>query len=269
MSILRTIRTRWSDLSGAAVPGDDVRQRGEISSGDQFIFDLSAPISNFQKAQAASLPSPRESLSSIAVRFIGFEKRFKSLIAPLERLDIKKTSEIRGYFVGSLGATVELARMRPKTAHQLIASKATGGQDLYRCLVGIACGDTSSILPAMDAIAGCGGLDESLAFECLREVGKYRPYEAGHLLMKLFGRASTKLQLAIMSEFVSSPVIGDKQAVGDLFVALLERSTEEEKRDEIYPALLSTIHSVTSLHHTVQVKRGFLAALLRGSMSQA
>jgi hypothetical protein len=210
-----------------------------------------------------------ESFNSIAVKYIGFEKRFKSVLAPIDGFDVSRPSEIRSYFVKELPAAVELARMRPKTANNLITDRLIENQTIYQRFVAIACGDTKAILPTMDAISKSGESDERLLFDCLHEVGKYRPYEASHLMTRLFGRASTKTRLAIMNEFVNSSLIGDKQAVGDLFVALLSRSTEEERQNEIYPALLSIIHNTTTLQHAVQAKRGFLAALLRGWMSEA
>ena len=269
MPFIRNIRTTWFGLPPITASQDKPQETEEISSDNQFIFDLSAPPSYFQKAEEASLPSPQESLRTIAVKFIGFEKRFKSVLAPVGDFQALKPSEIRGYFVNTLPQAVELARMRPRAAHNVISDRSAKEQTIYHRLVGIACGDMREVLQMMDDISKSGELNEKLLFDCLREVGRYRPYETSHLMMRLFEGASTKIRLAIMNEFASSPVIGNKQAVGDLFVKLLEKSTEEERRDEIYPALLSTIHSITSLHHTVQVKRGFLAALLRGSMTQA
>jgi len=269
MSIFGILRTRWFGVSNVSAPQDEVHQPKPISSGDQFILDQSKSTSNFQKAEASTVPAPLESFNSIAVKYIGFEKRFKSVLAPMDDFHISKSSEIRSYFVNELPTVVELAHMRPRTANNLISDRSAENQTIYQRLIGIACGDTKAILQTMDAISKSGGLDEKLLFDCLHEVGRHRPYEASHLMTRLFGRASTKTRLAILNEFVNSSLIGDKQAVGDLFVALLSRSTEEERQNEIYPALLSIIHNTTTLQYVVQAKRGFLAALLRGWMSEA
>lgn len=113
----------------------------------------------------------------------------------------------------------------------------TTKEEIYKKLVAVARGDTHQVLYAMDAIS-------------------------------LFERASTKMRLAILEEFVGSPLIGDKHAVGDLFVMLMEKSTADERRKEIYPALNTIIQNTKESPQPMQGKRSFLAALLRGWMSE-
>jgi hypothetical protein len=82
-------------------------------------------------------------------------------------------------------------------------------------------------------------------------------------------RAPTRTKIDVIKEFVSSPVMGDKRVVGDLFESLFTHGTAEEWREEIYPGLLSIIHDTSVNHPDVVSKRAFLAWLVKGIMSQS
>lgn len=161
----------------------------------------------------------------------------------------------------------EMAYVPPPDDFMRSIAMRYGDEAIYKRLVAVAQGDTNAVLRAMDVISRSHQIDESPLFDCLREVAKYRPYEAGHLMMRLFDRASTNTRLAILREFVVSP-LGDKQAVGDLFISLFERSTRDERRAEIYPALLEIIDEAALSPAPIQGKRALLSWLLRGWMSE-
>lgn len=139
---------------------------------------------------------------------------------------------------------------------------------IYKKLVAVAQGETHQILPAIDAISRSHDVDEGHIFDHIKEVGGVRPYEAGHLFRRLFDRASTRMRINVIKEFVSSPLMGDKHMVGELFMSLMERSTMDERRSEIYPGLLSIINDAPSNFPEVTSKRAFLSALLKGWMSE-
>ncbi len=141
-------------------------------------------------------------------------------------------------------------------------------QAICKRLQAIARGESHQVLPAMDAISRGHDMDESVVLERIKEISRARPYEAGHLMTRLFSRATTETRLAILNEFVISPKLGDKHTVGDLFVTLMERSTREERRSEIYPGLYRMIDAARGAGREVQGKRAFLIALLKGWMSE-
>jgi hypothetical protein len=144
----------------------------------------------------------------------------------------------------------------------------TSKEAIYQKLVAVARGDTHQVLPAIDAISRSHDVDEAHLFDRIKEVGRVRPYEAGHLFRRFFDRASIKTRINVIKEFVSSPLMGDKHMVGDIFLSLLEHTTIAERRSEIYPGLLSIIHDTPSNFPEVTSKRAFLAALLKGWMSE-
>lgn len=265
MSLVRLVINKWFDpLAGSTkeVVKEDTKEM--LSS-----YDLPAPsYLEFDKAYSASVPPPESFLNSISLRFGGFEKQFNSLIAPLDEFESSSPYLIRNYFINSLGATVDLARKRPAQAQKLLVQKNMNGPALYERLVAVACGNSNSVLSLMDVISRSQSLDEPLLLDCLREVGKYRPYETSHLLLSLFNRATLKTKVNVIRKVVHSPLIGDKHLVGDLFVSLFSNSVSEERRNDIYPGLLSIIDEAPLEFPEVMIKRGFLSALLHGWMSE-
>ena len=169
------------------------------------------------------------------------------------------------------GGSAAAREVQPAEQSESVSSFQLAGnteQAICKRLQAIARGDAHQVLPAMDAISRGHNIDEALILERIREVGRARPYEAGHLMTRLFARATTETRLEIIKEFVSSPAIGDKHAVGDLFVSLMERSTRDERRGEIYPTLYRIIDTNENLGESVRGKRAFLSALLKGWMSE-
>ena len=161
------------------------------------------------------------------------------------------------------------ADAQPSSDSSSFQLAGTSKEDIYRRLVAVAQGDAHQILPAMDAISRSHSVDDSLLFDIIKKcVGNERPYEAGHFFRRLFDRASLRTRIGVIGEFVSSPLMGDKQMVGELFLSLLEHSTMDERKNEIYPGLLSIINGTPSSFSEVTSKRAFLAALLRGWMSE-
>lgn len=207
-------------------------------------------------------------MGSITLRFGGYERRFSHLISPLGGFDGMSPAGIRKYFFIDLNKVVNEARKQPLIAQRLISEKMTNGPGLYERLVAVACGDPIAVLKVKDAIARNGNLDESLLLDCLKEIGKFRPYETGHILTSLFGQASTQVRLEIMREVVSSPLVGDKHMVGDMFVQLMGNSTSEERKQELYPFLQNIIDDALAKPQEANVKAGFLSALLRGWRSE-
>lgn len=175
---------------------------------------------------------------------------------------------VRKYFSGDLNKVVNESRKQPQVAQRLLAEKMTDNVGLYERLVAVACGDPVAVLKVKDAILRDRSLDECLLLDCLREVGKIRPYETGHILSSFFAQASTHVRLEIMKEVVSSPLMGDKHMVGDMFAQLMGHSTREERKQEIYPFLQNIIDDSVAGAGEVRIKAGFLSALLRGWRSE-
>lgn len=236
--------------------------------GDYFNNIPQTAYLEFDKAPAATLPAPESFLDSISLRFGGFERQFNTSISPLNDFESGDANLIRNYFINSLGAVVSLSNRRPKQAQALLIQKGTNGQALYERLVAVACGDQTSVLPLINIISRSRDLNEPLLLDCLKEVGRYRPYEACHLLMSLFNRGALNTKISVIKEIVHSPLVGDKHVVGDLFVSIMANSTPGERKNGIYPGLLSIIDEAPAGSQPVMIKRGYLLALLHGWMSE-
>jgi hypothetical protein len=270
MSIVRTVFSRWFGVSAGAQIGD---KAGEISQSPAPYKEIpppifSSPSSDFEKSQSGSVPPPGNFLDSIALRFGGYERRFSHLIAPLGGFDSMSPARIKKYFSDDLNRIVSEARKQPQVAQRLLSEKRASDLGLYERLVAVACGDPIAVLKAKDAILRNRFLDESLLLHCLKEVGKFRPYETGHILSSFFAQASMHSRLEIMREIVSSPLIGDKHMVGDMFALLMGHSTREERRQEIYPSLKNIIDNALPQTQEAKIKAGFLSALLWGWRSE-
>lgn len=270
MSIVRTVFSRWFDLSAGAQVENSRREPVEDPPLSQEVLPplLSSPSSDFEKSPPGSIPPPGNLFNSITLRFGGYEKRFGQLISPLGEFDRMSPGRIRKYFSGDLNSVVNEARKQPLVAQRLLSEKRTNDLGLYERLVAVACGDPIAVLKVKDAISRNKCLDESLLLDCLKEVGRFRPYETGHILTSFFGQASTQVRLEIIREVVSSPLVGDKHTVGDMFVQLMGNSTPEERRQEIYPFLQNVIDDALARTQEANVKAGFLSALLRGWRSE-
>jgi len=270
MSIIRTVFSRWFNIFPSIHIGEERAGTQDISSipKNDSPQEMLQVNSCFEKSNSASIEEPQNFFNSIALRFQGYEKKFERLISPICLFSEMDETSIKKYFSKELKIVVNEAKKQPYTALKILSEKMAGNVGLYGRLVSIACGDSASVLKVRDLISRSSCLDELLVLFCLKEVAKFRPYETGHILSDFFERASIGTKLEILKEVVSSPLLGDKHMVGELFVRLMEHSTRDERKQEIYPILQAIINDSIARLPEARVKAAFLNALLCGWRSE-
>lgn len=208
----------------------------------------------------AAPPNPTTLWGSLALRFGGFTANFSALIEPLASPMADAVARV--YFTEKISAVAAFAARNPAAAHRLLQAAAVSGDPLWAHLAGTACGDRGALLSAIDLIeegaASPAFVDAALA------VAVIRPLEGRYLLTQLFARADNDARLRILGTFVDDPRMGSSRAIGDLFVKLMARTTPEERRLEIYPALRALVGNTPES----SPRHGFLAAMLRGWLSE-
>lgn len=201
-----------------------------------------------------------------AIRFGGVEGALST--TTLRLANAASDHDIRTFFTTDLPTAVDLARRNPTTATRFFTETTPRVRPPFWNIAAIACGNASAILPAMDEVDRAPLVDHPLIFTALDRSAKARPYEVAHLLRRLFTRADLELRLQILERFTTSPLLGDRRSIEELFTPLMARTTPAERRDVIYPRLTALL-TQQPLDPRAQFKWGWLGTMFSGWMKEA
>lgn len=201
---------------------------------------------------------------SFSLRFGGFSVNFTALAEPLLRPASDAVARIA--FAEKLAGAAGLALRHPAAAHRIITEGTDRRDPIWGDLVAVACGDGRALLSALEAVASAPASRHSALIDCVREVSRLRPREGRQLLLQLFAISNNADRLKILEIFVADERMGPPSLVGETFVKLMARSTPAERNEELYPELVRIAGGGTT--GPSSSRRGFLAAILRGWLSE-
>lgn len=200
----------------------------------------------------------------IGVR-IGFTDKFGKALEPM--MSARTVGGMQRFFQ-SLPDIVQLSRAHPHKAYELLEMAAQSPKALYAHLTAIACGNTRSLMPAIEAIDNLKG-NHILVSSCIHRVAQFKPREAQHLLRALMEHdaLTASSRLAIFRELAMSRTCADKGLLIGGFELVMRGSTGEERNHHIYPTLLDLMEKWKPLDPALKLKRALTEDMLRGWIS--
>ncbi|MBI4212526.1 MAG: hypothetical protein HY540_07810 [Deltaproteobacteria bacterium] len=130
-------------------------------------------------------------------------------------------------------------------------------------------GDAKATIDGIEFIQHLPYGDHSALRQDVVAMSDKAPREARLLLRELFLRSTPVARATVVRAMIEVPALGNRRSLEDAFTMLMSSSTPEERRRNIYPALLSIIEAPPLPNQEARFMQGWLTTIMKGWMSEA